>query len=651
MLDLVHAIAEPGFAPKEWQSGAPRDVWGSRPPVGRSEDLDRVMALPRRVQEMDGTDRANAIIEMVTERYSLGVAPGACRCATIDPDRHRDEGCISKMRLIQALALREIGIAGGLLGPIGVGHGKTLLDLLAAFALEPYKPADASRLLVALLVPPRLIKQLVSDYDYIGQHFRMPTLIVQGHSDMNRSGTSHTGPIVQVMPYSLLQRSSAAAWFKNVQPHAVIADECHKLRDRNTATTARVLNYFDQHQHARFCGWSGSITSKSIKDYAHLAALALKRGSPLPISYDVVEDWARAIDASPNPADPGALLDALITSGCCHPGDNVRTGLRRRITETVGVVSTVAPAIDCDLEILEREAPEVPDDIDDAISEALAFRRPDGEELVTAMQAMECAITIACGFHYKWIYPHNVFPRDTMLVLDWIERRREWHKELRRKLQARDEYLDSPQLCEHAAERHYNLRPQHRGLPTWASLTYMAWHEIKNKVRPASVPVRMNDYLVQDAAKWMHEHRGIVWYQHTAFGEWLQEVSGLPMFGGGKEASVGILKEHGDRSIIASIKAHGTGVNGLQFRFHEQLYGTPPAASDAWEQSLGRLHRAGQKADVVRAWFYMHTKELRKHVGQALRASLYVGQTMGGEQKLRSGIDLSVYENFEDDEE
>lgn len=638
---MTQQVAERGFAPRDWQTGAPRQVWGTRPPVAQSDELRRVLALPRRPQELDGTERAEAIIDQITARFGRG--PRACRCAQLAPERHAAEGCITRLRCVQAWALREIAIAGGLLGPIGVGHGKTLLDLLAVFAAAPHGVRRC-----VLLCPPKLVGQLVADYDYLGEHFQMPTLVVQG-SDVTREQIG--APLLQVMPYSRIMRKESAAWLEHFQPDMVVADECHKLRDANTATTARVMRYLESHPGCKFACWSGSITSKSIKDYAHLARYALRRGSPLPLDPEVVDDWARATDPKQlNPADPGPLLEGLIETQCCAPGESLYDGIRRRVCETMGVVATTAASVSAALEICERPIAAVPPAILELIKGALEFRRPDGEELVTAMQAVECAIQIAHGFHYKWIFPKCEFPRDMTLVLDWLERRKEWHKELRAKLKARDEYLDSPQLLEHAAERHYGLRPAHRGLPSWAPRMYLPWREIKPLVQPVSVGVRLDDFLVRDAAEWAAVHRGIVWYQHGEFGKWLSEVSGLPLYGAGDESKRALLAEDGSRSVICSMPAHGTGTNGLQFKFGDMLFGNNPADSAAWEQPLGRLHRPGARFDVVRAWYYMHTAELRKHVKAALRAALYVQGTTGSEQKLRVGFPFDEIDGYEDEE-
>lgn len=648
-IDLTKMVAQPGVAPYKTQVRAPREAWGNRPAVGRSEELTRVLAMPRRTPELEGTPRAEAIIDQQTARYTRG--PRVCRCATIDPGRHAGEGCITRFRFVQAWALRELAIVGGLGGMIGVGHGKTLLDLLAPFAfLEHMRASDPNvnpeSLLVVLLVPPRLAKQLVDDYDYLGEHWQMPSMVIQGrpNDDRLRPGV----PKLQVMPYSRLMRPEATDWMRRVKPHAIISDECHKLRNRDSATVSRVERFMKENPGTRAAVWSGSITSNSVTNHAHLFDWALGPGSPLPRTKDVVRSWSTAIDPSKNPADPGALLDGLIASGFCRPGESLYTGLRRRQCETLGVVTTSSSSSDCDLEILERQAPPVPDKLQALIKKALAFVRPDGEELVTALQAVECACTIACGFHYRWIFPHNEFPRDEQLVLTWMMRRALFFQELRGKLQHRQEHLDSPELAIRAAQRAYGQRPRDRNLPEWKSQMWLPWCEIKDQVRPEQDSVWLDDFLVDDAAAWAREHQGIVWFQYTPFGRRLAQKHKLPYYGAGEDARTALLAEDGSRSVLASLDAHGIGTNGLQFKFHEQLYPNLPGGGDMWEQSLGRLRRPGQKASVVRAWFHMHTRELRRRVRNALRAAYYVEGTTPMQQQILGGFASEVFETLDD---
>lgn len=656
-LDLTTIVALPGVAPYRTQVIAPREVWGSRPPVGNSEELQRILALPRRPLEEDGTERAEAIIAQQTARYARPNT--ACRCAELDPDRHRAEGCITVLKHIQAVALRELAIVGGLGGLIGVGHGKTLLDLLAPFAfLQHMGPGtDPESLLVVLLVTAKLAGQLVEDYDYYGQHWQMPSMVIQGrpNDDRLRPGV----PKLQVMPYSRLQRLEATSWMRHVRPHAIVSDECQKLRNRDSATVSRVERFIRDNPGTRAAVWSGSLTSRSVKDHAHLLDWALGPGSPLPRDKATVASWSTAVDPSKNPADPGALLDGMITTGVCQPGESLYTGLKRRQCETLGVVATSSSSAECALEIDERPAPPIPEALQEHIRRALgvaedgseAWVRPDGEELVTALQAVECACTIACGFHYRWIYPHNVFPRDELLVNTWIERRRLFFQELRQKLKRRDEHLDSPELAIRAAQRAYGQRPRDRGLPEWRSQAWLPWFEIKDQVKPEADSVWLDDFLVNDATEWARSHRGIVWFQYAPFGRRLQQVSRLPYFGAGKDARESLLAEDGSRSVLVSIDAHGTGTNGLQFKFGEMLYPNLPGGADMWEQSIGRLRRAGQPRPVVRAEFYMHTRELRRRVRNALRAAYYVEGTTPMQQQILGGFAGEVFAKLDDTED
>jgi hypothetical protein len=256
---------------------------------------------------------------------------------------------------------------------------------------------------------------------------------------------------------------------------------------------------------------------------------------------------------------------------------------------------------------------------------------------------------IACGFHYRWIYPDCIFPRDEQLVKDWRGFRKDFFCEVRGKLKNLDEHMDSPRLVMNAAERFHGLRPRKTGLPTWDSKHFLAWHKIRGMVRAETEAVLLNDYLVRDAVGWGQEHRGVIWYEHDAIGGWISKIASqlgtpMPKYGGGKEAKRAMLGsakdgttgEDGSRSIICSIKAHGTGTNGLQHRFHEALTICPMADPNGWEQHVGRLHRPGQNNDVHH-WFYRHTEELKSHLESALDAASYVEGTGFGAQKILKG--------------
>lgn len=652
MIDWNQLVAGKLVAPKD-AGQALHNAWGYKPQISMSSELRRVLALPRRELELDGTERAETIIDMQMELYARPEVVGRrCRCVELDPDRHREEGCISRLRLPQAQALREIAICGGALCPIGVGHGKTLVDLLGALAFQRYDPNIRD---IVLLVPPGLAVQLEGDYVYYGQHFKMPQIVFHGIAYENkinkldpRVPLERTANSIHVVPYSRLSRPESTAWLEKVLvPQAIIADEAHKLRSAGRpknkgATGSRIWRYMeDIAPTTKFVGLSGSMTAKSISDYWHLAKWSLRGGSPLPTIDVIVDEWGTAINPSDNPAEPGQLMDL------CAPGEHLYAGFKRRVAETIGVVTTATPSVDVELTLSERTAPPIPPTVkahlkllkDESI-------RPDGEELLTSLELAACAMQLSFGFYYRWIYPRCEFPRDEQLVIDWKAARKAYFREVRQKLKDPDTDMDSPRLVMNAAERYYGLRPKKAGLPTWECKSFPAWNKLRGMVYNESEAICFDDFIVQDTVAWARAHRGVVWYEHDAIGEWLAEVSAktgeaLPKYGGGKLAKEmmlgnqkkGTRGEDGSRSIICSVKAHGTGTNGLQHRFKDCLVLHITPDPNLIEQTLGRLHRPGQNHDVNAA-FYRHTEIMREQLDDALASAGYVENTGFGAQKI-----------------
>jgi len=605
---LAARFAAPNVKPEAWQ--LPRapihaSLGRMRPEVEYSEELDRVLAIPRRPVRNLESPEALAFACEVTARFSR--RNDRCTCV-------RDgKRCLKDLRPAQAWALDEMSKVGGLLGPIGVGHGKTMLDILTPLAVPNVR-------LAVLLVPPGLVGQLAAEYVRISEHFRVPSLVLPGGGGTIRPGQ----PILHVVPYSRFSRPESTALLEQIAPDLIIADEAHKLRDKGTATTSRVLRYFAAHPNTRLCAWSGTLTAKSIRDYAHLAAIALGEGSPLPLDPQVVESWSLALDPIEWRAGMGAL-EAL-----CQPGEDVRDGYRRRLHETVGVTGTKAAAVDASIILAERKPPPMPRLLVQMLDHLRsAWERPDGEELVDILQVAKSARELACGFFYKWTFPRNESPQ---LIAEWFRLRQAWHKELREKLRHRTEHMDSPLLCAKAAIRAWE--GYDGPLPVWHAEAWRPWVGIRDKVQPVSVAEWVDDYLARDAAEWARKNRGVVWYLHDAFGRRVAELAGLPLHEGGPDAEKRILAETGSRSVVASIKAHGTGRDGLQRLFARQLIANPPASGAEWEQLLGRLHRIGQDKDEVETDVYRHTPEMAEALDKALHQAKYIESTMATLQKL-----------------
>lgn len=565
-------------------------------PILPSRDLSRILELPRRERPDLGP-----VVEELTAR--LGKGEVSCRC--VDFKRR----CAKRLLPTQAWALKEMAESNGLLGPIGVGDGKTLLDLLAPMVMPACRVA-------VLLIPPSLRAQLVGvDWEFYSQHWHLPNLAGGRWFVPGR-------PTVHVIAFSELSGPKSTDLLERLNPDLIIVDEAHHVRRREAARTKRFLRYLSAKSQTRLCAWSGTLTSKSLKDYAHLSNFALRDGSPTPLHWPTVEEWAGAIDPSDFPAPIGAL------SKLCRAGEHLHAGWQRRLRDTKGVVSSPDES-NCQASLIfsERRV-ELPGEVGKLIHEIhQLWQRPDGEELVDAIAKARCAREMACGFFYRWKWPRGE-PEE--VILAWLAARKEWHRELREKLKRSRPHMDSPLLCTRAAIRHYE---GYAGdLPIWPAAHWPEWARLRTTAHPETETIWRSDFLVRDAAAWARANVGIVWYEHDAFGRAVAELAGAPFYGPGVDASREILGEVGNRSIVASIRAHGTGKN-LQM-FSRNLVANPPSDGATWEQLVGRTHRQGQIADEVTVEVYRHTDDMRQALDKARMYSAYIQGTMGGSQKL-----------------
>ena len=161
--------------------------------VKHSDELRRILALPRRsLDDPQWVDLAEEMTEIL-----------------------RTPNGTMRLRPIQAMALHDIGVVGGLFAPIGVGEGKTLITLLAPFVLGAERPL--------LLLPASLIRKTERERRELAKHWLV--------SD------------VQMVSYEMLGRVQAASLLDRIKPDLIIADEVHKLKNRKAAVTRRVARY------------------------------------------------------------------------------------------------------------------------------------------------------------------------------------------------------------------------------------------------------------------------------------------------------------------------------------------------------------------------------------------------------------------------
>jgi hypothetical protein len=610
-------------------------------------ELGRVLALPQRTpvdcarkpssgKRLEYAPETQALVEVMTARFAIPRVPRAdgkasCLCEGFG------HPCILELNAEQAWALRELGRVGGLVGFLPVGSGKTILGILAPLAVPGVKTA-------VLLVKSDQRLHYRRAWQRLREHFRVPSLVMDdGGEPMIVNGA----PTLHVIPYSKLSRPESTKLLEGLKPDMIVADEVHSIADRKSARTLRFLRYMGSRQGVKFAGWSGTLLDKSIRSMAHISAHALGTDSPVPINPNNVEAWCAVMDPSPQPDRTSGTAKAIYKAFGEKTYDNpveliignpvsaVREGFRARLAKTPGVITSKTISATASITMRERKV-EVPDNVKHALTSVRTWLRPDGEELVEAVEQARCVREVASGFYYHWVFGDE--PRD--LIEEWFAKRKAFNRELREKIQEGREFLDSRLLCEKAAERAMQKPPYEGELPTWWSPCWPSWRDVRDKVKHDQRARWIDDFLARDAAEWAKEHRGIVWCLSSAFGQRVAQLSGLPYHGGGPGAEERILAEKGDRSIIVSMKAHSEGRDGLQLKFSNQLIAEMPAGGKAWGQMLGRLCRRGQQADEIETWVYLHYHEAKDALRRALTQSEYV-EEMTPTESLLSAADIT----------
>lgn len=585
----------------------------------RTREFRRIHALPRRVWEVDPD------IDELVDRLS---------------DYLKTSNGTMKLWPVQAQALREAHDVRGLFGPIAVGKGKALVALLVSLVLKAQRPV--------LLVPAGLREQTVK--------FVIP--------EMRKHWKLHPG--LRIISYWELSQDENATILEDLSPDLIIADEVHHLSNLSSGRGKRAKRYMGNNPETIFVALSGTITSRSIKDYAHILWWCLKQGTPLPESWHELSQWADALDElgdEENRSPPGALViwaqddeERWLKN---EKGERYtpRQGYRDRLTQTHGVVATKETELGVSLQLLCRRL-DVPREIGRQLAQLnLTWETPNGELITEAVDLWRHARELCCGFWYRW---------DPAPPSDWLDARKAWKKYARNTLKFNKRRLDTElQVWNECARKHHRpnapklkeldddatakqvegvrvanavkLVDYEAELATWRArlnpkhCEWCGWLAVKDKFKINTVAEWVDDFAINDATSWLHDVGGIVWTEHSAWGKRLSEISGFPYFGGGKKASGEILEC--TSPMIASIRAHCEGKN-LQHHHHSNLIATPPSSGKTWEQMLARTHREGQKADVVTNEIYMHAVELTASIRKAMSDAKYLEHTLGSRQKL-----------------
>lgn len=625
--------------------------------VQRTAELRRILELPRRTWDYQSKE-----VAALVERMSALLRLPDHRCSR--------KGCavlnnvpVVKLRPWQAVCLAELHDHGGSYCQAGVGDGKTLVSMLAGPAI------CADRILI--VVPAELVKDTWKKFAVLREHWQYLPLNVVSYDFLSNHKNK-----------DYLER-----FFRGAKRALFGLDEAHEAKAVGKDGSARGRRVDDF-----ICAWrefeveqgyqslvvwdaTGTPVNRSIKDCQPLVKWAIPNLCPLPLEPSDVRQWSLALDEKTREEgiDLGALeafaQEALETSS--EDLDRaVRIGLAKRLFDTPGMIAAPATEVPASLivELVDLQLAKAEDDAFEGLRRADLACTPDGWPVVDEVERWRHARELSQGMFYVW----SPRPPD-----EWIDARRAYHaavrgrignneRKLYTKLQVEHEILESirgrkcpeckrrttlevcageQEVWERDDEGEDFLRytqathdpvetvPAHK--PHALADLYNDWKEVEPTFVPNTVPVWVGSTVLDYAAKWAKKEPGIVWVEHRAVGIELARRTGMPYHAEGGLDIGGRAIESArpeDGSIIASIESNHMGRN-LQAWSRGLVLSCPPTGKKV-QQLLGRCHRPGQMADVVRFYFLITCREQLAGFEQARKDCLWAGDMQQSKPKL-----------------
>lgn len=508
------------------------------------------------------------------------------------------------LRPIQAQMLAEAKRAGGLIAMVACGEGKTLTSLLLPSVLGAKRPL--------ILLPASMRAQYESDRVAYGEHFN---LVPMPH-----------------MSYEGLSSPAQVSRLAELAPDLIICDEAHHLKNLKSARVKRLETYLLS-SGATFCALSGTLVSRSLREYAHLANWALGPWSPLPRDNYLIHLWAKVIEDK----DATRKEIKVYAPAASRFSDDPERALHKRLRSSRGVVITKSQDVGASL-VLETRRFKLPDTLKRSIAILL-----ESQSVVSATHEQLDADTLQSVMSSSdlWTPQDSVYSRawPQMLMgfvyiwdwgerspdVEWIEARRAWSSAVTWGL---DHFpVDSEALLKRALDAQEITHPRLQS-------AWLRWREVSHREAPETKPVWVDDTWVRDVAAWAEEQKDppLIWCGLHAVAERLADLTGYAVYGSGDDASRRLdANKHTAHPAIVSISSHGTGKN-LQ-AWGNQLVAHPLAHPARWEQMLARTHRTGQLRDEVRCTVYRHAL-FGRALNRAKDSARYVYETTGQKQRL-----------------
>tara|TARA_Y100000114_G_scaffold156722_1_gene184948 strand:- start:755 stop:2608 length:1854 start_codon:yes stop_codon:yes gene_type:complete len=518
----------------------------------------------------------------------------------------------------------------GMLGLVGVGAGKTLAFFLLPQVFKAQRPL--------LLLPADMISggNVEADWcEWVQEYDLLPMHIIRGGNVPQVPSRT-----LFVMSYAQLSQPHSSDVLRRIAPDLVLSDECHYLKAADAARTKRFVRYMESAPSTRFVGMSGTMTGTSLKDYWHLAKLALRHESFLPDDDTDLKRWCGVLDADATASRlDRILLDPLTTWAHRQTGkqalsvlageSEVRQAYNYRMVTCPGTVATTSPSCDARL-VLTGKRDIVfagPDETELPVPDAMRLLReedtlPNGLVVEDALSKFAAMQQLSMGFYYYWDWPLGP-DGEPMVDKEYVGAKRGWDAAVRQYLKSYSrEGCDSPFLVDQ-----YVRRAVAEGRRISEDLVYWQeqWDIQKRKPEPPTKAKWLDFSVMIAAMEWSKENDGFLWFRSRAVGEVLQ-ACGIPTFWEGLPSP----ERHPKAAL--SLAVYNKGKNFQAWR--NQLYLEVPSDAKLWEQSLGRTHRAGQTAPVVRATILQHTWVMRRSWRTSLARAQYIQATTGQLQRL-----------------
>ena len=387
---------------------------------------------------------------------------------------------------IQIASLFEAWVADGLVASQGVGTGKTLVCLLLAVMLG----CDEA----TFLIKKSLIRNLEREHEKWEPYF-------------------HIRPY-KIVTYSSLQLQKNALLLDEMPTQLIVSDEAHKVKDPKAGRTRRLITKVVRDR-PKFAALTGTLTTQSVTDYAHLSAMALKEGSPIPdFDESACLAWRRVMGHRPDPEDYDWPFVAPLCKQYGQPvtTEGGRNALREHLETTAGFVLTTEALCGASLVMTRIFEPRMPKTLTDIIENLTTNQvSPDGDPL-TIYETDIISRQLQFGFWYKHT---TTSPLD--LVDEWRRAANIWGAAVKTWLsEGGQPGVDTPGLVREAARR------GQLGQFGFAALD--RFEAVEKLVKWDRETKWVWTGWVEAQHKWLQEHDGpaILWVRHQAVTQWLR---------------------------------------------------------------------------------------------------------------------------------